>query len=72
MHAPISSQTSTSQPIAIVGIALRAPGEGSDPERFWQMLLNGRSARTEIPKDRYNVDGFYHPSPDRLGSIQPR
>jgi len=24
-------------PIAIVGIALRAPGDGSDPERFWQV-----------------------------------
>ncbi|KAK7545386.1 beta-ketoacyl synthase domain-containing protein [Phyllosticta citricarpa] len=72
MPAPIQPQTSTSMPIAIIGIALRAPGDGSDPERFWQMLLNGRSARSEIPKDRYNVDGFYHPNPERLGSIQPR
>ncbi|KAK4494800.1 hypothetical protein PRZ48_014156 [Zasmidium cellare] len=60
----------SSEPIAIVGISLRAPGEGSDPERFWQMLLDGRSARQEIPKDRYNVEGFHHPDPDRLGSIQ--
>ncbi|KAF7195680.1 Highly reducing polyketide synthase alt5, partial [Pseudocercospora fuligena] len=57
-------------PIAIVGIALRAPGDGSDPESFWKMLVDGRSARSEIPKDRYNIDGFYHPDPERLGSIQ--
>ncbi|WYZ36704.1 hypothetical protein EsH8_II_000210 [Colletotrichum jinshuiense] len=63
---------STSQPIAIIGIGLRAPGDASDPEKFWQMLLDARSARSEIPKDRYNVDGFYHPDPERLGSIQPR
>ncbi|KAK0392639.1 hypothetical protein NLU13_2134 [Sarocladium strictum] len=63
---------STSQPIAIIGIGLRGPGDASDPERFWQMLLDARSARSEIPKDRYNVDGFYHPDPERLGSIQPR
>lgn len=64
--------TATSQPIAIIGIGIRAPGDGSDPERFWNMLLEGRSARAEIPKDRYNIDGFYHPDPERLGSIQPR
>ncbi|KAG7053867.1 beta-ketoacyl synthase domain-containing protein [Colletotrichum scovillei] len=63
---------STCQPIAIIGIGLRAPGDASDPEKFWQMLLDARSARSEIPKDRYNVDGFYHPDPERLGSIQPR
>lgn len=60
----------TDIPIAIIGIALRAPGEGSDPEKFWRMLQEGRSARREIPKDRYNVDGFYHPDSERLGSIQ--
>ncbi|TIC96982.1 Compactin diketide synthase mokB [Colletotrichum higginsianum] len=63
---------STNQPIAIIGIGLRAPGDASDPEKFWQMLQDARSARSEIPKDRYNVDGFYHPDPERLGSIQQR
>ncbi|KZL70949.1 polyketide synthase (beta-ketoacyl synthase domain-containing protein) [Colletotrichum tofieldiae] len=67
-----ASASSTNQPIAIIGIGLRAPGDASDPEKFWQMLLDARSARSEIPKDRYNVDGFYHPDPERLGSIQPR
>lgn len=60
------------EPIAVIGIALRAPGDGSDPEKFWNMLLEGRSARSEIPKERYDVDGFYHPNGDRLGSIQQR
>uniref|UniRef100_A0A4E9E756 Uncharacterized protein n=1 Tax=Gibberella zeae TaxID=5518 RepID=A0A4E9E756_GIBZA len=63
---------STLQPVAIIGIGLRGPGDASDPEKFWEMLLDARSARSEIPKDRYNVDGFYHPDPERLGSIQPR
>ncbi|EFQ35173.1 beta-ketoacyl synthase domain-containing protein [Colletotrichum graminicola] len=66
------SAPSTNQPIAIIGIGVRAPGDASDPEKFWQMLLDARSARSEIPKDRYNVDGFYHPDPERLGSIQQR
>ncbi|KAF2105024.1 hypothetical protein NA57DRAFT_71219 [Rhizodiscina lignyota] len=60
------------KPIAIVGMALRGPGDGSDPEKFWQMLKDGRSARVEIPKDRFNAEGFYHPDVDRLGSVQSR
>ncbi|EMD84807.1 hypothetical protein COCC4DRAFT_179820 [Bipolaris maydis ATCC 48331] len=60
------------RPIAIIGIAFRGPGDARDPEAFYRMLIEGRSARTEIPKDRYNVDAFYHPDPERLGSIQQR
>jgi acyl transferase domain-containing protein len=56
-------------PIAIIGISCRFPGDGFDPENFWQMLLDGRSARTEIPKSRFNIDGFHHPDPDRLGTV---
>ncbi|KAI2485626.1 Mycocerosic acid synthase [Pyrenophora tritici-repentis] len=61
-----------SKPIAIIGIAFRGPGDARDPEAFYRMLVEGRSARTEVPKDRYNVDAFYHPDPERLGSIQQR
>ncbi|KAI4710994.1 Type I Iterative PKS [Alternaria sp. Ai002NY15] len=60
------------KPIAIIGISFRGPGDARDPEAFYRMLVEGRSARTEIPKDRYNVDAFYHPDPERLGSIQQR
>ncbi|TEA15218.1 Highly reducing polyketide synthase alt5 [Colletotrichum sidae] len=72
IQEPSARAGASSQPIAIIGIGLRAPGDASDPEKFWQMLLDARSARSEIPKDRYNIDGFYHPDPERLGSIQPR
>ncbi|KAI9339502.1 hypothetical protein DFJ73DRAFT_947975 [Zopfochytrium polystomum] len=58
--------------VAIIGMALRAPGAGSNVERFWRMLLDGRSARGPVPADRYNVDSFYHPDPDRPGAIQQR
>ncbi|KAH8588309.1 beta-ketoacyl synthase domain-containing protein [Bisporella sp. PMI_857] len=68
---PINKDAS-SMPIAIIGMGVRFSGEGSDPERFWKMLVEGRSARSEIPKSRYSVDGFYHPHSDRLGSTQQR
>lgn len=56
-------------PIAVIGIGLRFPGDGSDPEKFWQMLLDARSGRSEIPKDRYSADGFYHPDSERKGAM---
>lgn len=47
------------QPIAVIGMALRFPQDATSPEKFWEMLIDGRSARTEVPKERYNVDSHY-------------
>lgn len=55
--------------VAIVGLDSVLPGEGQTPEAFFQMLLKGRSARSEVPSDRYNVDSFYHPDYSRIGSV---
>lgn len=49
----------TDQPIAVIGMALRFPQDATSPEKFWEMLVDGRSARTEVPKGRYNVDSHY-------------
>ncbi|PSR88560.1 hypothetical protein BD289DRAFT_482064 [Coniella lustricola] len=56
-------------PIAIIGMACRFPGEAEDAEALFQMLEKGQSAWSEFPKDRVNIDGFYHPSGTRQGSI---
>jgi acyl transferase domain-containing protein len=55
--------------IAVVGMACRLPGGASTPSKFWEMIANKRSGRSEIPKSRMNVDAFYHPDPDRGGSV---
>ena len=47
------------QPIAVIGMASRFPQDATSPEKFWKMLMDGRSARTEVPKERYNVDSHY-------------
>lgn len=46
-------------PIAIVGIGLRLPGGCHDTESFWDLLVNRRDARKEVPADRFNIDGFH-------------
>lgn len=58
-----------SMPIAIVGMGCRFPQEATSPEKLWEMLYNKRHARTDVPKDRFNVEAFYHPDADRSGSV---
>lgn len=56
-------------PVAIVGQACRFPGDGENVESLFDMLKKGRDAWSEFPSDRVNIDGFYHPSGKRQGSI---
>lgn len=59
-------------PIAIVGMAAKLPGDAKTVEEFWKMLLEGRSAMTKVPTDRFNIDAFYHPNGDRLDTLNTR
>jgi Beta-ketoacyl synthase, N-terminal domain len=55
--------------IAVVGLDLKFPGDAASPESFYEMMLRGRSALSEIPSDRYNPDSFYHPDAERAGTV---
>jgi acyl transferase domain-containing protein len=57
------------EPIAVVGMGCRFPGDGTDPESLWDMITQGKSAWSEFPKDRMNIESYYHPSGDRQGSV---
>jgi len=41
------------EPIAVVGMGCRFPGDIYGPEAFWQFLCEGRSAVGEVPPDRW-------------------
>jgi hypothetical protein len=58
-----------SMPIAIVGIGSRFPGDATYPDKLWDLISEGRSAQSEFPKDRFNLDAFYHPSAERKGAV---
>src|SRR5262245_21074629 len=60
------------EPIAVVGVGCRFPGDVDGPESFWQLLRAGVDAVTEFPPDRYDVDGWYHPQPGKPGKIATR
>ncbi|KAK5065043.1 hypothetical protein LTR84_000878 [Exophiala bonariae] len=49
------------EPIAIIGIGCRLPGDVGNAEDLWQLLSEGGSGWSVVPKDRWNVDSFYHP-----------
>lgn len=61
-----------SMPIAIVGISGRFPGDATTPGKLWDMITEKRSARTDVPKIRYNIDAFYHPSAEHQGSTSAK
>ncbi|RFN48413.1 putative polyketide synthase [Fusarium flagelliforme] len=58
-----------SMPIAITGISTRFPGGSDSPEALWKMISEGKSAWSKVPEDRFALDAFYHPDPDRNGAM---
>jgi acyl transferase domain-containing protein/acyl carrier protein len=60
-----------SEPIAVTGLGCRFPGAAS-PEQFWQLLLSGRDAVTEVPADRWDVEAYYDPDPQAPGKTYSR
>ncbi|TAQ90647.1 hypothetical protein B7494_g1069 [Chlorociboria aeruginascens] len=61
-----------SMPIAIVGIGCRMPGDATSPDKLWDFIAQGRNAYSEVPRDRFNINAFYHPSPERHGTVNAR
>lgn len=57
------------EPIAVVGMAIKFPQDATSPAAFWQMLVKGRSALSTVPRERYNLDAFYHPDGTRPGVV---
>jgi acyl transferase domain-containing protein len=57
------------EPLAVIGLACRFPQNATNVESLWQCLLAGRSMATRTPKEKINTEGYYHPDPERGGSI---
>lgn len=65
----IGAPHSYSQPIAIIGLSCKFAGDADSPEAFWRLLTEAKSAWTEIPPSRFNINGSYHPNPERLSTV---
>ena len=55
--------------IAVVGLTLKFPQEATDPDGFWRLLVERRSAMTNVPADRFNIDAFRNKGPHNGATI---
>ncbi|KAK8034603.1 polyketide synthase [Apiospora rasikravindrae] len=64
---PLSEQL---EPIAVVGMGCRLPGEVKSASNFWSFMMNKKSGQTpKVPESRFNIDAHFHANNDRPGSF---
>ncbi|MGK7875121.1 MAG: beta-ketoacyl synthase N-terminal-like domain-containing protein [Xenococcaceae cyanobacterium] len=65
----LAKESAEREAIAIVGMGCRFPGGADSPEAFWQLLLAGVDAITELPPERWDLDAYYDPNPNVPGKM---
>ena len=61
-----------SEPIAVVGVGCRFPGDVNDPGQYWELLLEGRDGIVRVPEQRWDADAYYSPDHTVPGTICTR
>ncbi|MGK9237095.1 acyltransferase domain-containing protein [Inquilinus limosus] len=59
-------------PVAIIGMAFRLPGDNDTPAAFWEFIRSAKVAIRETPPDRFDIDAWHSPDPDRSGTTYSR
>ncbi|HEC44649.1 MAG TPA: SDR family NAD(P)-dependent oxidoreductase [Bacteroides sp.] len=57
------------EPLAIVGIGCRFPGDVTNPEEFWKLIVEKSDALSDIPVDRWDSNALFAPDFKQAGKI---
>lgn len=60
------------EPVAIVGMACRAPGQVKTTQDLWNLLAERGSGWSSIPSSRFKADSYYHPDSTHAGTFNAR
>jgi amino acid adenylation domain-containing protein len=63
-RGPFANEDVKERAIAIIGISGRYPKAG-DIDEFWKRLSDGEDCITEIPAERWSLEGFFEADPAR-------
>ncbi len=56
------------EPVAIVGSSCRFAGGITSPSDLWELLAAPPDLSKEVPPERFNIKGFYHPDGEYPGT----
>ncbi|MEU8953156.1 beta-ketoacyl synthase N-terminal-like domain-containing protein [Streptomyces sp. NPDC048518] len=60
-------------PVVIVAMSCRYPGNATSPEDLWRLVAGGTDAVGEFPTDRgWDLERLFHPDADRSGTSSTR
>ncbi|OUS28891.1 hypothetical protein A9Q99_10970 [Gammaproteobacteria bacterium 45_16_T64] len=60
------------EPIAIIGMSCRLPGQVSTPEDFWRLLMSDGDAIEVVPSTRWDVESLYDKDPGVPGKASTK
>jgi acyl transferase domain-containing protein len=67
------TEEASREPVAIVGMACRFPGDVDTPDDLWRLLDAGEEAISDFPDDRgWDAESLYDPDPDAHGRTYTR